>query len=125
MKKELIICIIVVAIIIIADVFSQKYTKNVFGELSYNLEELKSNIDNKEFAKEKISYINNIWDEKFNILTCYLEHNELEKVKNQLVLIETAINVEDKSFFYEETDRALYIMEHIKEKESLRIDNIL
>ena len=125
MKKELIICIIVVAIIIIADVFSQKYTKNVFGELSYNLEELKSNIDNKEFAKEKISYINNIWDEKFNILTCYLEHNELEEVKNQLVLIETAINVEDKSFFYEETDRALYIMEHIKEKESLRIDNIL
>ena len=59
-------------------------------------------IDANKFSKEKVIQVNNEWDKKFNILTCFLEHDELEKVKTQLVAITAGIDVEDTEYVYEE-----------------------
>lgn len=124
MKKELIICLIIILVIIIGDIVLQNYTNNSLGLISQNLEELKDDLDDKDKSKEKIEYINNAWDEKFNILTCYLEHDELEKVKTQLVIITAGIDVNDTEYVNEEISRAIYILEHIEDKNNFKIDNI-
>lgn len=124
MKKELIICLIIIFVIIIGDIVLQNYTNNSLGLISQNLEELKDDLDDKDKSKEKIEYINNAWNEKFNILTCYLEHDELEKVKTQLVIITAGIDVNDTEYVNEEISRAIYILEHIEDKNNFKIDNI-
>lgn len=124
-KKELIICVVIIVIIIVGDIFLQKYTKdslNVINEkLLYIKDDLKNadNIDNI-----KMDEINKEWDKRFNILTCFLEHNELEKVKTQLVSISAGLEIDDKEYVYEEINKTIYILEHIRDKESFRIDNI-
>lgn len=128
-KKEFIVCIVIVVAIIVGDIFLQRYTKeslNLINEkLSYIKEDLKQedDIKQKDISK-KMDEINKEWDKRFNILTCFLEHNELEKVKTQLVSITAGLEIDDKEYVYEELNKTIYILEHIRDKESFKIDNI-
>ena len=124
MKKELIICLVIICSIVIGDIWLQNYTSKTLDTISTNLEELKETLNDNKFSKEKVIQVNNEWDKKFNILTCFLEHDELEKVKTQLVMITAGIDVEDTEHVYEEIDKAVYILDHIKDKNSLKLDNI-
>ena len=124
MKKELIICLVIICSIVIGDIWLQNYTSKTLDTISTNLEELKETLNDNKFSKEKVIQVNNEWDKKFNILTCFLEHDELEKVKTQLVAITAGIDVEDTEYVYEEIDKAVYILEHIKDKNSLKLDNV-
>lgn len=128
MKKELIICLIIIIVIIIGDIFLQNYTNKSLSMISQNLEELRENLNKENNSidnnKEKIKNINEEWNKKFNILTCYLEHDELEKVKTELVIITAGIDVNDIEYVNEEISRAIYILEHIEDKNSFKIDNI-
>ena len=124
MKKELIICLVIICSIVIGDIWLQNYTSKTLDTISTNLGELKETLNDNKFSKEKVIQVNNEWDKKFNILTCFLEHDELEKVKTQLVVITAGIDVEDTEYVYEEIDKAVYILEHIKDKNSLKLDNV-
>lgn len=124
MKKELIICLVIICSMVIGDIWLQNYTSKTLDTISTNLEELKETLNDNKFSKEKVIQVNNEWDKKFNILTCFLEHDELEKVKTQLVVITAGIDVEDTEYVYEEIDKAVYILEHIKDKNSLKLDNV-
>lgn len=128
-KKEFIVCIVIVVAIIVGDIFLQRYTKeslNLINEkLSYIKEDLKQEDGIKqEDISKKTDEINKEWDKRFNILTCFLEHNELEKVKTQLVSITAGLEIDDKEYVYEELNKTIYILEHIRDKESFKIDNI-
>lgn len=124
MKKELIICLVIICSIVIGDIWLQNYTSKTLDTISTNLETLKETLDDNKYSREKIIQVNDEWDKKFNILTCFLEHDELEKVKTQLVVITAGIDVEDTEYVYEEINKAIYILDHIKDKNSLRSDNI-
>ena len=124
MKKELINCLGKKCSIVIGDIWLQNYTSKTLDTISTNLEELKETLDDNKFSREKVIQVNNEWDKKFNILTCFLEHDELEKVKTQLVVITAGIDVEDTEYVYEEINKAVYILKHIKDKNSLKLDNI-
>lgn len=126
MKKEIIICSIIIVSIITGDIFLQKYTNksltNINEELSIIKEEIKQ-MDN--FDMEKIKEIDNKWESNLNYLSCYLEHDELEKVESQLVIIYSGMETEDKEYVLQEIDRAIYLIDHIEKKQMLKIDNIL
>ena len=90
MYKETIICIITVIMIIAINTITENYTSQSVKELNGKLEELKKEISKEErdinvqFVKEKVTEIYKTWDDRYNILTYYLEHNELEK-SNEMV----------------------------------------
>ena len=123
-KKELIICLIIICSIVIGDIWLQNYTSKTLDTISTNLEALKETLDDNKYSREKVIQVNDEWDKRFNILTCFLEHDELEKVKTQLVVITAGIDVEDTEYVYEEINKAIYILDHIKDKNSLKSDNI-
>lgn len=83
MKKELIICLIIIAVIIVGDIFIQKYTVNTLSEVENNLNNLKENLENYDYSKLKIEKIDDNFNNNFHILSCFLEHNELEKIKTR------------------------------------------
>lgn len=125
MKKEIVICFLIIIVIIIGDVCLQKYTNNFLNDINYKLSDMKNTLDNEDISKSKIEEINKYCDEKFNLLACFLEHNELEKIKTQLVIIKSSVEVRDTEYAHEEIDRAIYLIKHLKDKQSLMIDNIL
>lgn len=126
MKKEIILCGVIVLSIIIGDILMQKYTNNSLNHINYKLADIKEEINSKEnFNMEEIREVDDEWEKNFKVLTCYLEHDELEKIKTQLVIITTGMELKDKEFVIEEIDRAIYIIDHMEAKGMLKLDNIL
>lgn len=128
MKKEIIIVLCLVILIIIGHIWTQKYTKTFFDDISNELNYIKEkilegNVDNNELKKD-IRDIKNKWDEKYNKLAYYIEHDELEKVEVQLVLINSNIEIEDYKKCIEELEKCKFMLEHIKDKDSLQLVNI-
>ena len=128
MKKELIICILTLALIIIVNILTQNYTKECVGRMHEELNLLKSislsgKINDKDISK-KIEKIDNTWNSYQEKLAYYIEHDELEKVETQIYAINGFIQVKDYKETIPEIDKCIFILEHIKDKNSINIKNI-
>lgn len=142
MKKELIISIVIFILIIIGNIITQNYTKESVLDLSNNLENLKENIslkieeeeNNKENNqnnfddnKELLEEINNItknWESRHNKLAYYIEHNELEKVEDNLTGLNSLVETEEYNEAVKELDKSIFILKHIEEKYKFNLENI-
>ena len=89
MKKELVICIFIIAVIIILNIVTQSYTKECVSQMNERLDILKEASLEEDIEEENITTeINNI-ENKWNLLqeklAFYIEHDELEKVETQIL----------------------------------------
>ena len=57
-------------------------------------------------------------------LAYYIEHNELEKVDTEIVKAKADIEVQNYAIAIENLERCTFILEHIKDKNSLKIVNV-
>lgn len=128
MKKEIIIVVIIVILIIIGHITTQNYTKKFFENISISLEKIEEKIDNdnieEQNLKNELDDIQEKWNEKYDILAYYIEHDELEKVETQLISMNANIKVQDYDKTIEELEKCKFILEHIKDKDSLKLVNI-
>ena len=125
MFKELIISIIIVICIIFSDFKTQYYTKQSIEEASTMLGNLREEINtNEDKLEESINKIYETWDERVNKLSYFIEHNELEKVETSLTRIKSYIQVGDLNMAIASIDETNFILNHIKEKNSLNLQNI-
>lgn len=128
MYKEIIVCILVVILIISMDLLSNNYTKKVFFSINESLGNLRNEMlkEDKDVNKinDEITKVEQEWNSKLNLLSCYIEHNELEKVARQLTLIKGNIDVEEYNQAVPQLDDCVYVINHIKDKESLLLRNL-
>ena len=129
MKREAIITISIVMLILSAEWLTQKYTHKAFAEIEENLIQLKeeilqTNANNSQLI-EKTEQISELWESKQENLSYYVEHNELEKVNTQIVLIKGYLESDSPQDAIPDLEEGLYIIEHIKEKEAFKLKNIL
>jgi hypothetical protein len=128
MYKEIIVCILVVILIISMDLLSNNYTKKVFFSINESLGNLRNEMlkEDKDQNKinDEITKVEQEWNSKLNLLSCYIEHNELEKVARQLTLIKGNIDVEEYNQAVPQLDDCVYVINHIKDKESLLLRNL-
>jgi len=127
MYKEIIVCILVVILIISMDLLSNNYTKKVFFSINDSLGNLRNEMlkEDKDVNKinDEIKKVEQEWN-KLNLLSCYIEHNELEKVARQLTLIKGNIDVGEYNQAVPQLDDCVYVINHIKDKESLLLRNL-
>ena len=130
MKKEIIIIFFVLMVILILNSISQKYTNETFEVISEQLDELEGkfykneeNID-IQYMEKKIKEIQENCDERYNIMACYIEHEELEKVYTNIVALDGLLNLEEYGNAIAELEKAKYTLKHIKEKYTFSILNI-
>ena len=130
MIKEIVISIVIVVIIFIGNVFTENYTEKSIDETTACLSELRVQIEKDEgdidldSVKQKINEIQRTWNVKYEKLAYYIEHDELEKVKTELVGLKGYIEKEEYSEALPSIDRSIFILEHIKEKTKLNLKNI-
>ena len=138
MKKELVICIFIIALIIVANIITQNYTTNSVNQMSERLDVVSqiaidnanTNLrdNNKELDKEKlkreIDNLENVWNELQEKLAYYIEHDELEKVETQIYAIKGFYEIEKYDEILPESEKCSFILKHIQEKTKLSIKNI-
>lgn len=128
MYKELIISIIVIALIVIGNIVTQNNTVKSVNQISNQLnvlrEELSKQSVSQEDVKKKMEEIEKTWEEKYETMAYYIEHNELEKVQTELTKLKADIDMEEYPMGVENLDSCSFILEHIKDKTALKIVNI-
>lgn len=128
MKKEMMICIIVIAFIVIGNVITQNHTKQCVQQLNQELSNLRSEIivaeKKHEELKNKSKEIRELWNNMQETLSFYVEHDELEKVETQLALLIGEMKTELYDDAIPEIEKCQFILEHIEDKTSLTIKNI-
>ena len=130
MGKETIISIIIVIAIIIGNVIKQKYTTESISELSNKLAEVKSELDKEEkeidenSAKNKIEELEEIWKSKHDKLAYYIEHDELEKVENDIIGLKSFVETSEYPEAISELDKSTFMLKHIEEKYKFSLENI-
>lgn len=128
MYKEIIICSIVIIIVVVLNIFTENYTKESVALMTGNLENLKENMiseeQNEKNINKQIDEILNNWNDRHKKLAYYIEHDELEKVKTELVLLKGNIEVKQYEQGIPNLSNCIFILEHIKEKTALQIKNI-
>ena len=127
MKREAIITLIIILLIIAGEWITQNYTNKKMSNLQDELYLLKEEIlenKEKEYLIEKTEKIYNNWEEENEVLSYYLEHNELEKVNTQIILIKGYLESDAPQDSIPDLEEGIYILEHIKEKEAFNLKNI-
>ena len=131
MKKELIICILIIALIIITNVVTQNYTKECVALMNQKLDILKEeslneniNDDNKKNISDTITDIENNWNNFQEKLAYYIEHDELEKVETQIWAMKGFCEIGKYDEVVPELDKCVFILEHIQDKTKLNVKNI-
>ena len=130
MKKEIVICTVVILVVVLGNMITQNYTKQCINTLTIQLSELKEKISmkekntTKEELEEKSKEIKENWDNMQETLSYYIEHDELEKVETQLTLLEGEMQTKLYDDAIPEIEKCEFILEHIADKTALSIKNI-
>lgn len=128
MKKELVICIVVISFVIIGNIVTQNYTKKCVEDMEVQLSQFKEVVlqkeKNKEEINKKIQKVKTKWDGMQEKLAYYIEHDELEKVETEIALIEGQSESELYDEICPELEKCIFILEHIEDKTALNVKNI-
>lgn len=131
MKKELIICILIITLIIITNVVTQNYTKECVALMNQKLDILKEeslneniNDENKKNISDTIKDIEDNWNSFQEKLAYYIEHDELEKVETQIWAMKGFCEIGKYDEVVPELDKCVFILEHIQDKTKLNVKNI-
>lgn len=127
MKKELIICLFIMGIIIISNIITQNYTKECVTQMNNSLTELKKasiNEQNNDVVTQKLEVIQNQWDSYQEKLAYYIEHDELEKVETQIFSMKGFSEIGKYDEIIPELEKCIFILEHIQDKTKLNVKNI-
>lgn len=133
MKKEIVIILVVIIAVIIGNILTQNYTRKCVYAMNKNMDsfrenvlrqiEADENVESREI-KDEIRNIDSKWNSMYSKLAYYIEHDELEKVKTEIVAIQGNVEVSDYNQAIPGIDRCKFILEHIKDKSTFSIQNI-
>ena len=125
MKKEIIISITLVALIVIANILVSGYVDSKFNTMISKIDELEKILEIKDYdqAQQKVDEIDKYFNESEDVLSCYIEHDELEKVKTEFTSLKACIRFQ-KDDAFEALDKMSFIIRHIEKKDDMRLKNV-
>ena len=124
-KKEIKVIVIIFCLITVIDIFTKRNTEFVMENMINELNKLYEQISREEKYNINLIYdIEKSWKEKMKVMSLYLEHNELEKVNNSLAKLKSNVESKEKYMAVENIEETKFLIEHIKNKNLLNIENI-
>ena len=126
MSKEIVISTIILIIIIIANIWVSHFIDEKLNYIVKELDELESALTEENYSKanDKLDEIDDYFNKSEDMLSCYIEHDELEKVKTEFTSLKTFVRFE-KDDSFESLDKMRFIIRHIEEKDDLKLKNVL
>lgn len=121
--KQLITIAIVISIIIVADIIIENYTKKIIDDVYVKLDKIDELLANDEDAKKEAKELASKWEEIEKIMSCYTEHDEIEKIGNSIFKLKKQVELEVKDDARQSITEAKFLFDHIEEKQKLNIEN--
>lgn len=125
MSKEIVITVIILVAIIGLNAFVGKYVDDKLNYVLSELNDLCPLIEEEKYeeANQKIDEIDEYWKKSEDIVSFFVEHDELEKVMTEYTSLKTYCKLEQEEAF-EALDKMAFIIKHIEEKDDLKLKNI-
>ena len=128
--KHLIFAIVIIIIVIILDIIFENYAKNSIEKINGNIEKIYKEFENdsqsydirkmEKWSQNAISE----WEKKEDILTCFVEHDEIEKINVKLHLLNTEIKNEIWNDAKSTASETRQLVKYLNVKHKLSIQNI-
>jgi hypothetical protein len=132
--RHLIAVIIIVIVIIVIDIISDKYSDNKLNSINSSLDVIDSaivgsedeNISDSQMEKiQKVSEdLVSEWRKSQELLACYIEHDELEKIGNKLYVLNSQIKSQNFVDAKQAIEEIRFLIEHLLDKQKVTIPNI-
>ena len=125
MSKEIVITVIILVAIIGLNAFVGKYVDDKLNYVLSELNDLRTLVEEEKYeeANQKINEIDEYWKKSEDIVSFFVEHDELEKVMTEYTSLKTYCKLEQEEAF-EALDKMAFIIKHIEEKDDLKLKNI-
>lgn len=134
MREVIIILIILISIISISNL-TQKHLKDTGLELTSKLLELKTELNklilkkeeetiSSTKAKEISQQIYEKWEQLNKTWSIIVMHMELDQIELSILGVKASVEIGDLEEGREELEKSIFLIEHIKEKESFKLKNI-
>ena len=126
MYKEILISISIIILVITGDLITQNYTKKTVNLLTDKLENLKSELKNNklENSYKLLDEISLEIEKVHSKLAYYLEHDELEKAETSFASCKSYVDSKNFVLALEETEKTIFVLNHITDKYSFNLENI-
>lgn len=127
--KESLALFFIIIFIIGSDIFFSQITEKSVEKMDNKLNILIEKISNEEkFEKEEllkqVKEFESDWNEIEEKLSYFVEHDELEKVTEDIVIMKANVNMEEKEESFQKMEEIKFTIEHIKNKQKLKLNNI-
>lgn len=123
-KKEVFLISFIITFIVALEIITNMYTDKIVDEMSKDTENVMNELYNRN-VDDSIEKLKEKWLEKEGILSCYVEHDELDQVTSSLLFMEE--NAKNKEYEQALTNGRdfMFWLNHFKEKDKLILKNIL
>ena len=131
--RQLIFALVIIIMVIIVDIISENYSSRMIEKVDRNIQKINDILkkDQNQFTIAETDELERIikqtiekWEKKAGILTCFIEHEEIEKINVKLHLLE----VELKNHLWGDAKRTLsetkQLVKYLNGKYKLSLQNI-
>ena len=127
--KEYIAIIIIVIIIIISDFVTSNIIKKSVQECEVKVNNITNRMLNEENYNEKevqkeINDLEKRWQSLAEKISFFAEHDELEKVSNEIVVLKANIEINEKENVYESLKEISFKIRHLEQKQKFKLNNV-
>ncbi len=114
--------------IISFDMITQNYTVSAVDDITNQLENIKSDMKlgeiDEENLKKQTESVQKSWEERYSKMAFYIEHDELEKVENNITSFASYIELKEYNLAINKIEEDIFLLDHIKDKYELSLENI-
>lgn len=126
--RESIIIIAVLVLVIAGSVFSEKYLEKTSNSLIDELVSLDQKIDsvpNSEQLNKDVEEIDKKWQDIKEVWATFVDHDEIDKIELALIEAKGFISEDNKIDSKVQIEKAQFLLNHIPERQKLKLKNIL
>lgn len=129
MRKEMITIFIILVFVILLNILTQNYTKKSVDIVVEGMERIKELVDNDQYEnvelESEIHKVEDKWNERREVLSYYIEHDEIEKIELELTAVGANAAADDNENLRENLERCIFLLEHVRRKEKFGLSTIL
>ena len=120
--KETIGIILIIVFVISIEIITEKITNNSLRVISQEITNIEENGEEK--IEECVNKLSETWKNEEAKLSCYMEHDELEEISKLINSLKFSSKKNDTEKIEENIEEIKFKMEHIKNKQKVKIKNI-
>lgn len=115
--------IIIIIFVIILDFITVNNTKKTTEFMNEKLDNIDKMLEAEDVEPDEVNKLVEEWEKQSKLMSYYLEHDEIEKIGNEIFLLQKQIDIEDMDDARQSIIELKFLFKHIEEKQILNIEN--